>query len=1020
MNELLDKVKVLMHENGYSIVDIKMVVDSFKEFYSYVSRNGLEKEFEKFLPTINNNVTRRIKEKKNVANVASVVEFNGTSIASLFIRDCIETKVQDVLSGFLKSSASYYNMACSNEKVDIVFLSEQLRRDGLSKDDYVDLTSASTIMSFSTELSLKTLYSLKNYKAIVNNIYSKVTSLSGDKDESIFTDRLKLIELVSGDWKSILLDKTTQDIMNEVRDSYTGDKPVNLPDDDKFGNVKVNGHTLVKIFANLPDEYKTMIKYQVATAFSRGDKKTLDDKVVGAIDYFLMITELDTTLENMDSTKQMVINSNNFDRMRYLIDLIGSEDLLFSMVYATSSYIIAKNEVDGISFSTLKNSDYRNKGLQYTEELDNLINNDSNKKNILDVIVSDKKMLNVAKYLSPKDLYVLVDKFNLDEVIWMKDSCNVEDSCSFKEMMYYCVFFKRYLNDYEFRYTGDKYKNINKLFYTIKNTNNLAMLGNQIAQWFAEINVYSLSQEEFDALSIFDNEFIYNSLSYKDRILYKKCTDKGIPFKIYYTSEVYTDVINTSVADSNLNIKNADYKIGGIVDSYFNKLLISNDVALNKLIEHKDVYDCLCGEFGGFDNIPNVLSNLCIEELKIIIMYCNDNNISIRLWLSQLYTTPCFFCKYMKIRETIDQNREKYLVKLNSEVYASTSSFSRGQKYLLEHNFNEFHQEISRIKNGSMVSRLTIDYEELLEKVYNGIFEEKTIFIPRKSNNEYIDYLVSNGFDHMTASYIEKKFSKEEFTSLLDQGNKLGISREVLPLLIYGRVTFDEVIEKNNFFVQEGCRLVDIPLYYYTRNDITVSSFRELFEIFNGVYQKNNIPRCLLFKDTTKVSYLLQRLKDEMINIYDFVNFFSSTYEICNDVDSYIFIYNTLKNIEIDSSMIIKNFDEMIYEYNKFKRYIDSDEQRALFFKACLYKSEPEINYIVELCKNNDITFSYELMYFDTEFLKNYFEDVSTCIYSYKMTKKELTRQEAYNFMDSYGYVRKTKTETNFYGKKVS
>ena len=32
------------------------------------------------------------------------------------------------------------------------------------------------------------------------------------------------------------------------------------------------------------------------------------------------------------------------------------------------------------------------------------------------------------------------------------------------------------------------------------------MLGSQISQWFAEINVYTLSQEEFEALRIFDNE----------------------------------------------------------------------------------------------------------------------------------------------------------------------------------------------------------------------------------------------------------------------------------------------------------------------------------------------------------------------------------------------------------------------------------------------------------------------------------------------------------------------------------
>ena len=72
-------------------------------------------------------------------------------------------------------------------------------------------------------------------------------------------------------------------------------------------------------------------------------------------DYFLMISQLDTTVANMDPTKQMVLNSNNFDRMRYLIDQLGSEELLFSMAFASSSYLVAKGEVEGRSFSNIKN-----------------------------------------------------------------------------------------------------------------------------------------------------------------------------------------------------------------------------------------------------------------------------------------------------------------------------------------------------------------------------------------------------------------------------------------------------------------------------------------------------------------------------------------------------------------------------------------------------------------------------------------------------------------------------------------
>ena len=65
MNKVLDEIKVLMHENGYSIEEIKKVVDAFNNFISYVSRNILGKELETYIPSIRNNVLRRINSKKS-------------------------------------------------------------------------------------------------------------------------------------------------------------------------------------------------------------------------------------------------------------------------------------------------------------------------------------------------------------------------------------------------------------------------------------------------------------------------------------------------------------------------------------------------------------------------------------------------------------------------------------------------------------------------------------------------------------------------------------------------------------------------------------------------------------------------------------------------------------------------------------------------------------------------------------------------------------------------------------------
>lgn len=85
MNRLLDKVKVLMLESGYSIEAIKKVVDSFNHFFEYISRNKLENEFMEVIGSFRTNVLRRI-GRKPASNIAGVAEFNGTSPTSLLLK----------------------------------------------------------------------------------------------------------------------------------------------------------------------------------------------------------------------------------------------------------------------------------------------------------------------------------------------------------------------------------------------------------------------------------------------------------------------------------------------------------------------------------------------------------------------------------------------------------------------------------------------------------------------------------------------------------------------------------------------------------------------------------------------------------------------------------------------------------------------------------------------------------------------------------------------------------------------
>lgn len=1020
MNRLLDEVKVLMLESGYSIEDIKKVVDSFNHFFEYISRNKLENEFIEVIGSFRTNVLRRI-GRKPASNIASVAEFNGTSPASTFIKSCVEKKVQDILNGFLRSSEVYYNMACNSEGIDVTRILAQLSLDNLDRDTSVELTAPNTIISFSTELSLKTLYSIKNYDAIVRNIYSEVTKYENGSypNEELLNNRLGLIEKVSGDWPGIGISNSAQNTINNVRDSYsTLDRPVNLPDDDRFGNVKVNGHTLYKVFDNLPEEYRTMIKYQIVTAFARGDKKSLDEKVVSAIDYFLMSTEIDTTLGNMDPTKQMVINSNNFDRMRYLIDQLGSEELLFSMSFATSSYIVARNEVDGRRFSTIKNGDYSSKGIQYTEALDNLISSSPDKKYLLDYIVNNNQLLGVVKTLSPKDLYVLIDMFNLDELNWMKNSCNVEDSCSFREMLHYCVFFKRHLNDYEFRYTGDKYKNINKLFYTIKSTNNLAMLGSQISQWFAEINVYNLSQEEFEALRIFDNEFIFNSLSYSDRILYKKCSDIGVPFKIYYTSSVYTTVINKYMNSYDFSPEDFDNQIRYRINRGYNKVILVNDEKLNNLEANTEVYDMLIQEFGGVENIPNFLISLPIGDIRLIIDFCKSNNQSLKEWSTQLMVTPCFFCRSMFIINKIKSSYENVRVRFAQPINQSTLEMMEEMFAKKRSELSEVDSPFIKSNNGRVVVK---DMDSYLRTIYQDASRAFDFEYEKRTDNEIMNLLLDNGFDYLTASYLQKNASEETIRNLISYGKTNTIPCEILTLLGSNRLTLDELVEKNQFFLSNGCRLEDVPIYYYTSSSIKLDTFEKLFTILRGIYDKTNIPLILLTNEVDKVQLLINKLRAFSVNIYDFISYLDNTSVLVLDnIDRYIYIYQQLKSIPANSKMELKPFDVIVADYEDMRKMIGDTSDNSLLLKCSLYSSYNDFIFMKSMCEFNNKEFFVELLYFDKEYIKNYFELAYTCILSYRMTRREFEVQDAYNFMDSSGWNREHKEELDKKSRKVA
>lgn len=125
---------------------------------------------------------------------------------------------------------------------------------------------------------------------------------------------------------------------------------------------------------------------------------------------------------------------------------------------------------------------------------------------------------------------------------------NNNQKIDFNLSVYYHMFLKHYLQDRTPKMDDERYARVNKFFEMVKETtvNDITMAGEQFAQWIYNIDVSTLSKEELDEIKIFNPKFIFQSLDYYNKIIYKKCESKGINFEYYYSinGEIVEEIIN--------------------------------------------------------------------------------------------------------------------------------------------------------------------------------------------------------------------------------------------------------------------------------------------------------------------------------------------------------------------------------------------------------------------------------------------------------------------------------------------
>ena len=278
--------------------------------------------------------------------------------------------------------------------------------------------------------------------------------------------------------------------------------------DDPSDTRRRSGHEIDEILNKIiPPHIRTLIKYRSIANYANADilqkgilprktDKSLDNFVA---DYMLMTRDFSTAKNPSQSSMaetaaqhNKIYHENNkaFEQYRYQDKTAGFQDynMLNSLMVATE-----------MTLEYLLN----NRELAIKLKPGEIIGFES-----------------VSKHLT-KDEY--------DHLIALSQKNGYDTN----DLIYYHTFLKEYLEERTPRLTDERYQRINRLFEEIKNAG-ISSTGEKFAEWFKSFNINDLTKEELEELNVIAPEFIYNSLSYTDKLIYEKCRSNTIQYQFYY------------------------------------------------------------------------------------------------------------------------------------------------------------------------------------------------------------------------------------------------------------------------------------------------------------------------------------------------------------------------------------------------------------------------------------------------------------------------------------------------------
>lgn len=471
--------------------------------------------------------------KKQVDEILTLSVINGISLKDAMLNNASDEDVNNYLSSLEQTIVSL-------NKVRTIIIDEiQLYLNNSIKSHLAIIEvdkSANHVKGVNSalvaEIALKCLYTLCNIDSLdYISLRDELVNISESEYHHFIQQK------IDDGWKIINKDKGKAQLEKAKQD--TGILPSDLPE-------SINGHSIIALIENLPEHIKGLVKYKIMTIIADLDLNKLqipdEDDFITAKDLMLIfkdfnleITESEITQINTDLVKR----SNDYPDERYLVDHLKKDEVKFNISTALASLIVLSYGLENYkqhSKITVP-SEYNCFSRVYSKKIDELLNSNNEKKAVLNDL-SKHQFRNCVVSLSKQDFYNLINYYSYQEIDWMlnevRNQPDNERPQAFRELFYYCTFFKQYTTKGTIKFDSDKYARINRLFDTIKKSNDISLLGYHFGQWFNTIDVKSLTPEELNVLAENDLSYVFDKLDYQSQIIYMQCKEQDIKFRLDY------------------------------------------------------------------------------------------------------------------------------------------------------------------------------------------------------------------------------------------------------------------------------------------------------------------------------------------------------------------------------------------------------------------------------------------------------------------------------------------------------